>query len=36
MPADGPVFLYWDPMDARVVQSPDQVVYKTLQNATFL
>ena len=36
MPADGPVFLYWDPMDARVVQSPDQVVYKALQNATFL
>ena len=36
LPADGPVFLYWDPMDARVVQSPDQVVYKALQNATFL
>ena len=35
LPDDGPVFLYWDPADARVVQSPDQTVFHALQTATF-
>jgi hypothetical protein len=36
LPVDGPVYLYWDPLDARVVQSPDQTVYGAVQTATFL
>ena len=35
VPTDGPVYLYWDPADARVVQSPDQAVYQAIESATF-
>ena len=33
LPENGPVYLYWDPVDARTIKTLDQVFFSALENA---